>query len=105
LKTNRFSNFCSKYVEILNTLDTTILLNSWKELELERSKKSYAPGHMRIYKSKYNSVYKLEYAKIELMVAWYNCANSTIYYFEETEEIFNEFDKLFIKIDIECNDD
>lgn len=104
LKTNRFSNFCSKYVEILNTLDTTILLNSWKELEIERSKKSYA-GHMRKYESKYNSVYKLEYAKIELMIAWYNCANSTIYHFEETEEIFNEFDKLFIKIDIECDDD
>jgi hypothetical protein len=39
------------------------------------------------------------------MIAWYNCANSTIYHFEETEEIFNEFDKLFIKIDIECDDD
>ena len=89
------------------TGDSTMLLNAWIELKERQKLNNCCPEKVeKEFQSKYNSINRLKYARLELMTYdWHNCMNQFIYYHEDYERIEEEFQKLFISIEREYGEE
>lgn len=107
LLNNKYSANCSEYVQALVSNDTIELLKAWRNLvEVQRSKNGYPEKVMEEYNKKYNSQDHLLYAQMELLTyGWFNCANHQIKRIEDSDNIENEFDKMFITVKKDCSED
>ncbi|TDO73253.1 hypothetical protein EV143_106195 [Flavobacterium chryseum] len=107
LLNNKYSAKCSEYVQALASNDTIELLKAWRNIvEVQKSKNGYPEKVIEEYNKKYNSKDHLLYAQMELMTyGWFNCANDQIKWIGEDDTMREEFDKIFITIKKECNEE
>ncbi len=110
-----------QYPDTLNSFDTTDsltayyraaliaggddLLAAWQHLhEAKKANNAYPQRMQHIYEQRYNSPLKLEYARLEVMLfGWWNHANNLIFH-DEHSDYWPAFEKLFIKLDRECEE-
>ena len=110
-----------QYPDTLNSFDTTDsltayyraaliaggddLLAAWQHLHEAKKANNANPQRMQnIYEQRYNSPLKLEYARLEVMLfGWWNHANNLIFH-DEHSDYWPAFEKLFIKLDSECEE-
>ncbi len=110
-----------QYPDTLNSFDTTDsltayyraaliaggddLLAAWQHLhEAKKANNAYPQRMQHIYEQRYNSPLKLEYARLEVMTfGWWNHANNLIFH-DEHSDYRPAFEKLFIKLDRECEE-
>ena len=81
------------------------LLAAWQTLnEMQKARNGNPQRLQNIYDQRYNSPLKLEYARLEVMMfGWWNHANHLIYH-DEQNDYWTAFEKLFIKLDSECEE-
>ncbi|MNY31114.1 hypothetical protein D3C86_1652630 [compost metagenome] len=97
-----YQEACSSEIKALNG-DSTQLLKAWFELKEKQKLINCCPENLeKTYQTEYRSKNRLKYAKLELMTyGWGNCMNHFVYYHSDDEHIQNEFEKLFIHVDRE----
>ncbi|WP_294821990.1 hypothetical protein [uncultured Flavobacterium sp.] len=103
---NRFANGCREYGEALASGDHDAILAAWRDFydELIASGKMH-PDSRHVFEEKYNSDDRLRHAIADLSTyAWYNCANHQIKDPDTNISYFGEFEKLFIKVESECDE-
>lgn len=104
LLNSKFSAQCDQYAKALTGTDEE-LIPVWKKYVTENSKTNADPkGVLEKFEQHLNSPQKRDYAMIDLMIAWSNCANHTINQLQNDENMNKEFNKLFIKIDADCDE-
>ena len=81
------------------------LLAAWQTLnEMQKARNGNPQRMQNIYEQRYNSPLKLEYARLEVMLfGWWNHANHLIFH-DEHSDYWPAFEKLFIKLDSECEE-
>ncbi len=103
---NRFASECRVYGEALVSDDSLVLLKAWKDFYENK----IATGQMhadaeQYFDNKYNSAERLLYARADLSsYGWYNCANHQIPRPDTNVNYYGEFEKLFIKVESECDE-
>ena len=104
---SKYFNSCSVYATALASNDTAIIFSARRQLLEEQCKQNGYPEKLRMkFRNEYSSPQRIEYAKMHLMTfGWWNCANDQILHINQTKEMSDEFDKLFIKIEQECEED
>lgn len=97
---------CSSEIKALNG-DSTSLLNAWYELKERQKLNNCCPENVeKEYLSKYNSNNRLKHARLELMTyGWWNCMNQFVYHHTDYARIEDEFQKLFISVHREDEED
>ena len=97
---------CANEIKALNC-DSTSLLNAWFELKERQKLNNCCPENVeKKYLSKFNSNNRLKHAKLELMIyGWGNCMNQFVYHHTDYARIEEEFQKLFISVDREDEED
>lgn len=97
---------CEKEIKALNG-DSTELLNAWFELKERQKLNNCCPEMVeKEFLSKYNSSNRLKYARLDLMTyGWGNCMNQFVYHHTDYIRIEEEFQKLFISVDREDEED
>ncbi len=95
---------CYKYAIALNSNEDTIL-KAWEEWIQESKKTNGNPeAFVQRFWEKYNSPDRMAYARIDLITfGWWNCVNQYIQY-PDHEILNNEFEKLFIRTEYDCEE-
>ncbi len=96
---------CKDAIHALNG-DADVLLNAWFELKERQKLNNCCPDVVeKKYQSKFNSPQRLKHARLELMTYdWGNCMNQFVYYHDDSR-IEGEFQKLFLSVLIEEEED
>ena len=81
------------------------LLAAWQTLnEMQKARNGNPQRLQNIFDQRNNSPLKLEYARLEVMMfGWWNHANHLIFH-DEHSDYWPSFEKLFIKLDRECEE-
>jgi hypothetical protein len=81
------------------------LLAAWQTLnEMQKARNGNPQRLQNIFDQRNNSPLKLEYARLEVMMfGWWNHANHLIFH-DEHSDYWPAFEKLFIKLDRECEE-
>ena len=81
------------------------LLAAWQTLnEMQKARNGNPQRLQNIFDQRNNSPLKLEYARLEVMMfGWWNHANHLIFH-DEHSDYWPAFEKLFIKLDSECEE-
>ncbi|GHA63681.1 hypothetical protein [Pontibacter akesuensis] len=103
------SDKCRRYISALISEDTTELLNAWKKhVELKKSNNGAPEKLEQEYQRQLETTDRLLFARIDLMnYGWWNCANNQRKYvdgFNQEGQMTKEFDRLFIKVESECDE-
>ncbi len=79
------------------------LIAAWFQLnEFQKSQNGFPERLQQRFDEQLNSPLKLEYARLQVMMfGWWNHANHLIYH-DTGENYFNEFKKLFLNIEEDC---
>ncbi|MGQ2984526.1 hypothetical protein [Flavobacterium sp.] len=103
---NRFAYQCREYGEALASGDHEAIVAAWKDFYDEKiTAGKMHPDSRTYFEEKYNSPDRVRYAIADLSTyAWYNCANHQIKDPDNNISYFGEFEKLFIKVDSECDE-
>ena len=82
-------------------------MNAWFELKERQKLNNCCPEMVeKEFLSKYNSCNRLKYARLDLMTyGWGNCMNQFVYHHTDYIRIEEEFQKLFISVDREDEED
>ncbi len=82
------------------------MIDAWINLnEIKKSKNGNPEKVQRKFNEKYNSQQRIEFAKLELMqFGWWNNANHLIYHYENSLKNNDEFEKLFIEFECDCDE-
>jgi hypothetical protein len=82
------------------------MLDAWVVLNENLKKKNGDPEKLqRKFDEQFNSVNRLDYARLELMsFGWWSSANRLIFHIMDSGEFEAEFKKLFIKVKCECDE-
>lgn len=104
-----YTNACNSYAEALASADSTLLLNTWRQVvELKKSTNGIPENVERKYQEKLNSPDKMLHARIDVMTfGWWNCANRQRKYIDGIHGDRNlqaAFIKLFVKVGDDCED-
>jgi hypothetical protein len=99
---------CRAFAAALASPDTAVVLQAWRRLVEAQKQNNGAPESLEeTYQRQYDSPDRLAYAKIELLTyGWWNCANGQqkeAAFFENNSQ-HQEFNKLFSKVDSDCDD-
>lgn len=97
---------CANEINALNG-DSTFLLDAWNKLKECQKLNNCCPEVVeKNYLSKYNSIYRLKHARLELMTyGWGNCMNQFVYHHADYARVEKEFQKIFISIVREDEED
>lgn len=91
---------CNRYAKALNASDEE-LYAAWEAWANEAKKNNGDPdGFMRRFYDKFNSSDKKRYAYIDLIgFGWWNCVNHAVINYPDHTQLFENFNKLFIKVE------
>lgn len=94
-----FHEECAPEINALNG-DSTALLLAWYNLKEKNKLKNCCPENVEMkYKSEYNSIHRLEFARLELITyGLNNCLNQFVYHHSDDIRIEKEFQRLFIHV-------
>ncbi|MES2593646.1 MAG: hypothetical protein V4608_17310 [Bacteroidota bacterium] len=104
---NDFTDSCLLYASALASTDTSTIFSAWRQLHSEQLKHNGAPDVLeKKFQDMFDSPDKLKYAKSALMgIGWWNCANHQILHIENDGKMAEEFAKLFLKVQTECDEE
>jgi hypothetical protein len=107
LLNNDFTDSCLLYASALASNDTSIIFSAWRQLHNDQLKHNGAPDLLeKRFQDKFDSPDKLKHAKSALMgYGWWNCANRQILHVENDGKMAVEFEKLFLKVQMECDEE
>jgi len=102
---NTFTGKCGNFTKALNSNDADMIAE-WQKLREEMSKSNSNPERIiNEFKDHLHSSNWKDYAMIDLITfGWGNCSNDDIQRPLHDEKMNREFEKLFIKIDSECDE-
>ncbi len=102
---SRFSKSCTQYAEALASKDTMKLMASWGSLMKEREAGNFSEALFIKNKNSLTPENRIAYARTYLMAyGWHNCANRQIDHEIPNVNYQQEFEKLFIKVETECDE-
>jgi hypothetical protein len=82
------------------------MIEAWIFLnEIMKRKNGYPEMVQKKFDEEFSSIYRLDYARLEIMVfGWWNNANHFIFHVESSGNFEKEFNKLFFKVRCECDE-
>jgi hypothetical protein len=82
------------------------MIEAWHFLnEIMKRKNGYPEMVQKKFDEEFSSIYKLDYARLEIMVfGWWNNANHLIFHVDSSGNFEKEFNKLFFKVKCECDE-
>ncbi len=105
LQNSRFKNKCKEYIDAITTKDKQKMYSVWKslfELKMDEGVNSKAKEN---FNTKWNDPRKDDYALIDLMNAFNNCANHSFRPKADEEGTLSKtFDKVFTKLKRDCDE-
>ncbi|MGE8552572.1 MAG: hypothetical protein ACN6OB_01400 [Chryseobacterium jejuense] len=105
LKNSKFYTTCKEYVDAMTTKDKEKMYTVWKGLfEPKKGEEAYS-GTKDAFTTKWNDPRKDDYALIDLMNAFNNCANHSFRpKADEDNILFKTFEKVFVKVKRDCDE-
>lgn len=106
LLNSKFYGTCKEYVNAMTSQDKQKMYSVWKSLfESKKDEEAYS-GAQEAFTAKWNDPQKDDYAIIDLMNAFNNCANHSFRPKAEEEDntLFQTFEKIFTKIKKDCDE-
>lgn len=105
LKNSKFYTTCKEYVDAMTTKDKEKMYTVWKGLfEPKKGEEPYS-GTKDAFNAKWNDPRKEDYAIIDLMNAFNNCANHSFRpKADEENTLFKTFEKVFVKVKRDCDE-
>lgn len=97
---------CQQYVRGLATQDDSLTMRNWRDFVDEQKRRN---GSSEPYTARYNqegiTPELLLYAKIDLLTyGWWNCVNNSIRRVQPTDDLHQQFTRLFANVTSECDD-
>lgn len=100
LKNSKFKEVCKRYIDALTTTDKPQKYSGWKSLFEDKGSKAE-----ETFAAKWNAPRKDDYALIDLMNAFNNCANHSFRPKPDEEgTLYETFDKIFTKLKKNCDE-
>lgn len=99
LRNSKFYNTCAGYVDAITTSDKQKMYSVWKSLA-----ESQSTGTRDTFNAKWNDQQKDDYALIDLMNAFHNCANHSFRPTTDDDALFQTFEKIFTKLKRDCDE-
>ncbi|OCA71062.1 hypothetical protein BBH99_13830 [Chryseobacterium contaminans] len=105
LQSSKFYNTCKEYADAMTTKDKEKMYSVWKSLfETKKGEEDYS-GTQNAFNAKWNDPRKDDYAIIDLMNAFNNCANHSFRTkADEENTVFKTFEKVFVKLKRDCDE-
>jgi hypothetical protein len=107
LKSSKFYNICKEYINAASSPDKQKMYAVWKNFAEAKSKNNADPQSvMTRFNNQLNSAQKDDYARIDLIgFGFHNCANNS-FRSEPDEEVtlYEKFDKIFTKLEQDCDE-
>lgn len=105
LQNSKFYNTCKEYADAMTTKDKEKMYSVWKGLfEHKKGEESYSRTQ-QAFTAKWNDPRKDDYALIDLMNAFNNCANHSFRPKADEEGTLSKtFDKVFTKLKRDCDE-
>ncbi|MEJ5104108.1 hypothetical protein [Chryseobacterium sp. MYb328] len=105
LRNSIFYTTCKEYADAITTKDKQRMYSVWKSLfETKNSEENYS-GTKEAFNAKWNDLRKDDYAMIDLMNAFSNCANHSFRpKADEEGTVFKAFEKVFVKLKRDCDE-
>ncbi|WP_160137336.1 hypothetical protein [Chryseobacterium sp. c4a] len=105
LSKSKFYPICKEYADAMTTKDKEKMYLAWKSLfEPKKGEEPYS-GTLDVFNSKWNDPRKDDYAMIDLMNAFNNCANHSFRAkADEDNTLFKTFEKVFVKLKRDCDE-
>lgn len=99
---DQYREECAGAIQALNG-DSTALLKAWYLLKERQKLNNCCPDNLeKEFQLLMRSKYRLQYARLELMkYDWHNCMNRFVYHHDDYLRIEEEFEKLFVSVEIE----
>ncbi|AWH86484.1 hypothetical protein HYN59_15815 [Flavobacterium album] len=102
---NRFTKYCTEYAEALASDNTLQLMAAWGKLKAEKHMGGYTTKNFNRYKNSLNYRMRIAAARTDLLTfGWHNCANRQIDHETPNVNYQEEFEKLFISVETECDE-
>ncbi|MEG0925203.1 hypothetical protein [Chryseobacterium sp.] len=105
LKSSTFYNTCKEYVDAITTHDKEKMYSVWKSLFEQKNNEETYSGTKDAFNAKWNDQRKDDYALIDLINAFSNCANHS--FRTKTDEegtLLKTFDKVFVQLKRDCDE-
>ncbi|VEH21060.1 Uncharacterised protein [Chryseobacterium nakagawai] len=105
LQNSKFYNTCKEYADAMTIKDKQKMYSVWKNLfEAQKGEETYS-GTMDAFNAKWNDPRKDDYALIDLMNAFSNCANHSFRTkADEDNTLFKTFEKVFVTVKRDCDE-
>ena len=105
LQNTKFYNTCREYIDAMTAQDKQKMYLVWKSLsEPKKNEDSYS-GTNDTFNAKWNDPRKDDYALIDLMNAFNNCANHSFRpKADEENTLLKTFEKVFIQLKRDCDE-
>ena len=105
LQNSKFYNTCKEYADAMTTKDKEKMYSVWKGLfEPKKGEEPYS-GTQQAFAAKWNDPRKDDYALIDLMNAFSNCANHSFRTkADEDNTLFKTFEKVFVTVKRDCDE-
>lgn len=105
LPKSKFYTTCKEYVDAMTTKDKEKMYSVWKGLFEPKKGEEVYSGTKDAFTAKWNDPRKDEYAIIDLMNAFNNCANHSFRpKADEDNTLFTTFEKVFVTIKRDCDE-
>jgi len=97
---------CKTYVRGLAANNDSMIIASWQQLVREQQKNNSIPESLQErFEQEATASNWHEYAQVALIgFGWWNCVNATIRSAEPTEQMYRQYEQLFVKVQSECED-
>ncbi|WP_250255756.1 hypothetical protein [Chryseobacterium sp. Marseille-Q3244] len=105
LLNSKFYNTCKEYADAMTTKDKEKMYLVWKSLfEPKKGEETYS-GTLEAFNFKWKDPRKDDYAFIDLMNAFNNCANHSFRpKADEDNTLFKTFEKVFVTVKRDCDE-
>ena len=105
LLNSKFYNTCKEYADAMTTKDKEKMYLVWKSLfEPKKGEETYS-GTLEAFNFKWKDPRKDDYAFIDLMNAFNNCANHSFRpKADEDNALFKTFEKVFVTVKRDCDE-
>ncbi|MBV8327683.1 hypothetical protein [Chryseobacterium sp.] len=105
LQKSIFYNTCKEYIDAITTDDKEKTYTVWKSLFETKNNEENSIEIKNAFTIKWNDERKADYALIDLINAFHNCANHSFRTeADEEDTMFKAFDQIFTKLKMDCDE-
>lgn len=104
LQKSTFYNTCKEYINAITTTDQQRMYSVWKSLSEPKNDEEPHSKRKEAFNAKWNDQRKDDYALMDLMNAFSNCANHSFRSkADENGDLFKAFDEVFTHLKRDCD--